>query len=188
MREIFEVPRNKGTWDRGIDYDLLRKRLLRLYRELREKAEWSKKYRKRLALCMVLLIQLRNGCRVSEAVEGLQRMTKSGERKAMIRVRKAKEERLRELVLPKSISDSDLKLVNQEVEGLTVEQVKSFARYNLGLNTHTLRYAFITHLAIEKGVQPNVIAKITGHKNLDHLITYTQKVKAEEILEKEVDW
>ena len=74
MREIFEAPRQEGTWDRGIDYDLLRKRLLRLYRRLREKAERSVRYRKRLALNMVLMIQLRNGCRVSEAVEALKKV------------------------------------------------------------------------------------------------------------------
>ncbi|MEM2377602.1 MAG: tyrosine-type recombinase/integrase [Candidatus Korarchaeum sp.] len=183
----FQVPRPRGTWDRGIEFNLLRKRLFRLYRKLRERAD-SPKYRKRLALCMVLILQLRNGCRVSEAVEGLKKMAQAGERRAVVRVRKSKDDRLRIIVLPKFIGDHDLRTLRDEIAGITEDQVKSFARYNLGLNTHTLRYAFITHLAIEKGVQPNVIAKITGHKNLDHLITYTQKVKAEEILEREVDW
>ncbi|MEM1520859.1 MAG: tyrosine-type recombinase/integrase [Candidatus Korarchaeum sp.] len=125
---------------------------------------------------------------MSEAVEGLKKMAQAGERRAVVRVRKSKDDRLRIIVLPKFIGDHDLRTLRDEIAGITEDQVKSFARYNLGLNTHTLRYAFITHLAIEKGVQPNVIAKITGHKNLDHLITYTQKVKAEEILEREVDW
>ncbi len=189
MREIFEVPRQKGTWDRGIDYDLLRKRLLRLYRRMREKAEGSKRYRKRLAHTLVLMLQLRNGCRVSEAVEALQKMASTGQRKVMVRVRKTKkEEKERTVVLPKSVPDSDLRLIREDVKTITVDQVKSFARYNLGINTHTLRYAFITHLTVEKGVQPNAVAKITGHVDLDHLITYTQQVKAEEILEREIDW
>ena len=188
MREIFDSPRQQGTWDRGIEYDLLRKRLLRLYRGLAEKAERSVRYRKRLALTMVLMIQLRNGCRVSEAVEALHKMVSTGQRKVWVKVRKRKEEKLREIVLPKFIPDTDLKLVREEAEGVTTDQVKSFARYNLGINTHTLRYAFITHLTVEKGVQPNVVAKITGHVDLDHLITYTQQVKAEEILEREIDW
>jgi len=189
VREIFEAHRQEGSWDRGIDYDLLRKRLLRLYKNLREKADGSKRYRKRLALSMALMIQLRNGCRVSEAIEALHKMASTGQRKVMVRVRKVKkEEKLREVVLPKAVPDSDLRLVKKEAESVTVDQVKSFARYNLGINTHSLRYAFITHLTVEKGVQPNVVAKITGHVDLDHLITYTQRVKAEEILEREVDW
>ncbi len=187
MREIFEVPRQKGTWDRGIEYGLLRKRLLRLYRRMREKADKSRRYRKRLVHTLVLMIQLRNGCRVSEAVEALQKMALTGQRKVMVRVRKTKKEE-REVVLPKSVPDSDLRLIREDTKTLTADQVKSFAKYNLGINTHTLRYAFITHLAVEKGIQPNVVAKITGHVDLDHLITYTQQVKAEEILEKEIDW
>ncbi|MCD6348515.1 MAG: hypothetical protein J7L91_02705 [Candidatus Korarchaeota archaeon] len=189
MREIFEAPRQKGTWDRGIEYGLLRKRLMRLYRRMREKAGKSRRYRKRLVHTLVLMIQLRNGCRVSEAVEALQKMVSTGQRKVMVRVRKTKkEEKEREVVLPKSVPDSDLRLIREDTKTLTVDQVKSFCKYNLGINTHTLRYAFITHLAVEKGIQPNVVAKITGHVDLDHLITYTQRVKAEEILEKEIDW
>ncbi|MCD6348658.1 MAG: hypothetical protein J7L91_03455 [Candidatus Korarchaeota archaeon] len=189
MREIFEAPRQEGTWDRGIEYDLLRKRLLRLYRRMREKADRSRRYRKRLAHTLVLMIQLRNGCRVSEAVEALQKMASTGQRKVMVRVRKTKkEEKKREVVLPKSVPDSDLRLIREDVKALTVDQVKSFARYNLGINTHTLRYAFITDMTLRQGIQPNLVAKITGHVNLDHLITYTQEVKAEELLENAYDW
>jgi len=54
----------------------------------------------------------------------------------------------------------------------------------VGVNTHTLRYAYITYL-IRKGYNPSLIAKITHHSNLNYILTYTQRRQAELILLKE---
>jgi len=53
----------------------------------------------------------------------------------------------------------------------------------LGINRHSLRYAFITYL-LRKGISPSLIAKITRHKNLNYILTYTQQKTADKILEK----
>jgi len=45
----------------------------------------------------------------------------------------------------------------------------------------SLRYAFVTYL-LSKGVSPSFIARITGHRNLSHILTYTEMKTAEDIL------
>jgi len=62
-------------------------------------------------------------------------------------------------------------------------RLKVFSLRELGINTHSLRYTFITHLA-SQGVSPQLIAKITGHSRLDYVLHYTQRLKAEELLER----
>ncbi len=61
------------------------------------------------------------------------------------------------------------------------EAIKSYCRRTYGFNTHSLRYAFITYLA-RKGVAPQIIAKITGHRDLSHILTYTERKTAEDLL------
>jgi len=53
---------------------------------------------------------------------------------------------------------------------------------NLGMNSHSLRYAFVTHL-ITSGLEPTIVAKITGHSKLDFILHYTQRKVAESVLE-----
>ncbi|RLF23437.1 MAG: hypothetical protein DRN15_06345 [Thermoprotei archaeon] len=63
------------------------------------------------------------------------------------------------------------------------KKVQLYARKELGINRHSLRYAFITYL-LRKGISPSLIAKITRHKNLNYILTYTQQKTADKILEK----
>ena len=58
--------------------------------------------------------------------------------------------------------------------------VKVYAKKVLGINTHSLRYARITHML--RNISPSIVAKITGHKKLDYILTYTQIKTAEEAL------
>jgi len=48
-------------------------------------------------------------------------------------------------------------------------------------STHSLRYAFVSYL-LKKGVSPSIVAKITGHRSLDHILHYTEVRLAEEVL------
>jgi len=63
-----------------------------------------------------------------------------------------------------------------------VKNLKKRCEKLLGVNTHTLRYAYITYL-LEKGYSPSLIAKITHHSNLNFILKYTQQKQAERILE-----
>ncbi len=62
-----------------------------------------------------------------------------------------------------------------------VKRLKMECLRLLGINTHTLRYSYITYL-IRKGYNPSLIAKITHHSNLNYILTYTQRKQAEFIL------
>ncbi len=177
VRPRIRAKRQPGTWDRGVDFRVVRRELARLLREhLQRKAFRSYCY------AAVLLIQLRNGSRVSEALEAALRFAEEGGREVQVRVRKHKRETLRLMVLPEELKPRDLQVCRSILsEPRALERVKDYARKRLGVNSHSLRYAFITYLA-KQGVQPQLIAKITGHAKLDYILRYTQRKKAEELL------
>jgi site-specific recombinase XerD len=97
--------------------------------------------------------------------------------------RRKQEERL--MIIPRELQSIvspcfDLKDVDEKV---LVNRVKSYCVRTYNFNTHSLRYAFITHL-LRLGVSPSIIAKITKHSRLDFILAYTQERAAEEILKK----
>jgi len=59
--------------------------------------------------------------------------------------------------------------------------VKVYCRRAYGFNTHGLRYAFVSYL-LKKGVSPSIVAKVVGHRSLDHILHYTEVRLAEEVL------
>ncbi len=101
----------------------------------------------------------------------------------------SKHGRLRPITIPSLPREAIIKTCEWLKSDINhVNAVKSYAHRH-GLNTHSLRYAFITYLA-KKGYDALTISKITGHKQLNHLITYLQSKRAEEVLraEGEVLW
>jgi integrase len=61
------------------------------------------------------------------------------------------------------------------------QAVKTYCRRTYEFNTHSLRYAFITHL-LRLSHSPSIVAKIMGHSSLDHILHYTEVKVAEEVL------
>jgi len=159
-----------------------------MYKQLltRIKEHYRRKAFKHYTYAVILLIQLRNGARVSEAIEALRKFIETGTRKVEVRVRKHKRPEFRLMVLPKELSPRDLLPCSPVLEEADDKKLKKrvqlYARKELGINTHSLRYAFITYL-LKKGVSPSIIAKITHHKNLNYILTYTQQKTADKILE-----
>ena len=133
----------------------------------------------------ILLIQLRNGSRVSEAVRAFKAFLNTKSVEVEVQVSKVSKKRTRLMVIPQELlsiapSCRDLKDVEEKV---LVNRVKNYCVDTYGFNTHSLRYAFITFL-LRQGVSPAIIAKITKHSRLDFILTYTQEKAAEEILRK----
>ena len=128
-----------------------------------------------LGYLAVLYTQLYNGCRVKEALIAVCGWLDDGQNVRSIRVEKRKDNKHRTVIVPKIIPRDAINTL-----ALKVQNVKVYAN-RLGLNTHTLRYAFITK-CLKEGHNPAVVAKITGHKRLDQLLTYVQAREAEEIL------
>jgi len=171
------------NWDKGLEYSQVYNKLKNELENLRERLrkEIRPRFLRYFYMTATLLIQLRNGSRVSEALEALEKFLKSRKREVQVRVRKHKKEDYRLMIVPKEIYNKDIIYLKMVSGQITVNAVKIFALRRYGFNTHSLRYAFITYLA-KKGVSAQLIAKITRHKNLNYILTYTQTTVAEDLL------
>ncbi len=175
---------SRKGWDMGKDYGGLKRKILKEIERVRDKD--NLKALTRLAYLITYAIQLRNGARVSEAVEGFNNFlnneyfTEKGRKKVKVRVRKKKALDTRELIYPEFLPYSLMdKLRKYRVE-VRVDRAKAYSRRILGVNTHTLRYARITYL-LNKGVNPSIVAKITHHSKLDFILNYTQEKLADKL-------
>jgi len=168
----------KGNWDKGLDYEKTKKLLMQRLKELR--LVFGIRSGRALAYTCALLTQLRNGSRVSEAVDAVRLWVTQKKREVEVRVRKHRKPEMRKMIIPEELKEEDRLRVLPFLNYLTPSNVKVYAKSSLGFNTHSLRYARITHLA-RKGVSPSLIAKITHHKRLDYILHYTEQKAADEI-------
>jgi integrase len=163
-------------WDKGLDYEATYSKIL--------KHMLKAKYP---ALCYdaILLVQLRNGSRISEAVRSFKEFLSIKAIEVSVRISKRKDNAQRLMVIPReliNINNIDIckELLIFDDEKL-IDRVKHYAKRVYDFNTHSLRYAFVTHL-LKSGVNPAVVSKITGHKNLGYILTYTQEKAGVEVL------
>jgi integrase len=171
------------AWDRGVEYEVLESLLRRLL-------ETAKKDRDYL-YAAILYTQLKNASRVSEAVEAILEFARTGAREVYVRVRKRRDGYRRLMVIPPLVerrrvawaAGEDVERLKHRVEVWCPEhlRVKREGR-EVRVNTHSIRYAAITHLAARLKIAPQLVAKVTGHKKLDYILHYTQLVQAEELL------
>jgi integrase len=99
-----------------------------------------------------------------------------------VRVRKRRDGYERLMILPEELKIQDIAVCREILSrGNAILRVKVYAKKVLGINTHSLRYARITHM-LRNNISPSIVAKITGHKKLDYILTYTQIKTAEEAL------
>jgi integrase len=173
---VAQAERPKRGWDSGLDYSETYQRILSHLNRTRKPQD------------VVLLIQLRNGSRVGEAVEALRQFCETGKTEVYVRVEKhkdAKDQRL--MVLPEELRKGQGKVLLESACGWlsSVEKpkaaVKEYCRRTYGFNTHSLRYAYITYM-LSRGVNPTIVAKITGHRSLEHILHYTERKTAEDLL------
>ena len=137
---------------------------------------------------VVLLIQLRNGSRIGEAIEAARAFCETKATAVRVRVEKHKDPNdTRLMVLPEELRGKEGRDYLRQA-CLRLEKVKAprvdiadYAKKTFGFNTHALRYAFVTYL-LRRGVSPSIIAKITGHRSLDYILHYTEVKTAEDIL------
>jgi len=162
-------------WDSGLDFEEAYRRILNHMLSSRSPYD------------VVLLIQLRNGSRVGEAVEAVRQFCLTGQDLVLVRVEKHKDNDQRLMVLPEELrSGEGRQLLSEACARLSALRnpkaaVKVYCRRTYGFNTHSLRYAFVSYL-LKRGVSPSIVAKITGHRSLDHILHYTEVRLAEEVL------
>jgi len=162
-----DLTRKPGEWDLGIDFMKAKK-----YFEHKLRTEKSDR---RYSKYAIMLIQLTNASRVSEAVEAFNRFLETGKRELWVRVRKKKGNDLRRMLIPSTVEHRGVPC--------TAATVKMFAKRRCGINTHSLRYALIGYLSFVKKQPPQIIAKMTHHSKLDMILKYTQQRLADELLD-----
>lgn len=168
MGELNNVKKPGGTWFRErYTYP----RLLDMFkRDLR---------RKPVPSLAVAIIQLTNGSRVSEALEAYEKWLRTGSVKLTVRVRKKRSPEEREIIIPSFLRPYRSRLKQKRVPSRW--GVLDYLERNYGINTHTLRYTFITWHA--KTLSPAYISKMIRHSNLNMLMTYLSKREADRLLE-----
>jgi integrase len=169
--------RQPRSWDYGVDYEKAYRELARLVQS--EKDGYTKCY------VAIALIALRNGSRIGEAIEAFKEFLKTSKVKIYVKVEKHKKEDYRLMVIPKEIVEEDFSMCREQLNKSRDHiqaNINKYLHRRLGINAHSLRYAFITYM-LRRGVSPSIIAAITGHKNLNMILKYTEKKAAESILE-----
>ncbi len=165
-------------WDRGVKYADAYKQLVNIIKE--NSAKPGERAARNLAIACILLVQLRNGSRVSEAHEALQKYFETKEKIVSVRVRKQKHPEERKMYIPKEVRNVEKSRVLGAYP--TLANVEKWCERHLGYNTHSLRYAWITEAA-RRHIAPQIIAKVTGHKTLNMILGYTQQKAADDLLE-----
>ena len=112
---ICDIMEKRGTWDIGLDYKEAKNLLLKKLEHYRNKKPLYQREKIAYAYLLVGLIQLRNGCRVGEAIEGLIKIIKTGDKEVKVRVEKRKDDVKRLIVLPEELTTEDLKRVEDVV-------------------------------------------------------------------------
>jgi len=127
------------------------------------------------------LIAFRNGSRIGEAIEAFKEFLRTSKVRIYVKVEKHKKEDYRLMIIPKELVEEDFS-VCRELLGKSKDVIRAnvnrYLHRRLGINAHSLRYAFITYM-LRKCVNPSIIVAITGHKNLNMILKYTERKEAE---------
>ena len=165
------------TWDYSVDFLEAKKVLMNAYKQL-----FDLNLMPYEAYVAILLIQLTNGARIKEAIRAFKTFVESGQREFYLKAEKHGNTRffvIHAVIRNRLAYKSILTIADDKLES----RIRMFALKYLKCNTHSLRYAMISHLA-KDAVDPAIIAKVTGHKKLDRIIQYTQTKDAIDILRK----
>ncbi|MEM3377290.1 tyrosine-type recombinase/integrase [Metallosphaera sp.] len=170
-------------WDKGVNFEKMRKTLERDYKQYGQDTETFDKE----IYVAILLTQLVNGTRISEAVRAFYQFVETGGKERNIVLKAEKGGNERQIIIPKLIAYKKYySIVLTKSERKMASVLKMFCRRHYGVNTHSFRYAFITK-AIKDGLPAEVVAKITGHRSLRHILTYVQTKEAEDYLTRVVN-
>ena len=176
-----------GTFDKGVNYSDAHKKFSDGIITIYSQDYINQHELKRLTYLVISLVQLQNGSRISETIEAVRKFILDPESKvAVIRIAKRKDGFKRKILLPELITKEILERIKPQIKNNTIEElskkIRMFLTRHYGWNTHSLRYALINYLAIEKKTPINLVSKLVGHKNMNQLLTYTQNKHVDELL------
>ena len=167
MSGVNKVKKNQGWFYERYEYPQLLNKFKRDFR------------RKPTPSLAIAIIQLTNGARVSEAIEGYGEWIRTGRTEVEVRVRKKKNPETRKIVIPTFLREYRTILRSKRIP--TRQAVFDLLNRRYGINTHTLRYTWITWHT--ETLSPAYISQIIRHGSIDMLLKYLSKRKADKLLE-----
>lgn len=208
---------NQG-FDRNVVFTRIKKKLTREYKQVskhykeldpteRYYSSRSNKDLNKLTYLLISMIQLRNGSRISEAVDAIYLLLNNEhlDEKVIVKIAKSKavkykretgekyitKTRYRKMTFPIGwIGESRLKSIKKHLTEITKVRLKKrvldYLLKNFNCNTHSLRYSFINFMLYTKQKEIGLIAKIIGHSNLNQLVRYTQNIEADKIMDEDI--
>ena len=167
---------NTSIFDKCVDFEAFADVVVRLFNIVtRLKEKWPKVktfkvWSSYLALTLIILV---NGVRVSEAVRASIKFYELGERYLTIKASKRGGDR--RVLIPEFIDREDLKhayvdAVRRGEKSIRL-RLKDWLRRALGVNAHSIRYAFIRYTALT-GKRPETIARALGIKKVETINKY----------------
>lgn len=213
MSDMENEDNKKGTFDRGLNFSSIKKKLIDKAKYLYKTYNKAEKplYMRQLIYCIISMISLRNGSRISESIKAFKKFLESSD-KNDVEVKISKSDatkiikkngqkskmklkaRFRDIVFPKqwisskifkSVQDSDI--TNALLQSTRMRKlILDYLLAHFQCNTHSLRYAFINHMLYDKKIEMPLVSKIVGHANVNQLVTYTQQKNAKEKLHIEI--
>lgn len=199
-------------FDRDIDYEPMKKKLIDEYHKLEGRLEnldigdiaYVAKRRiliHKLIYLTIALIQLTNGARIIEAVKAFRLLINSEDLAKRVTVKIAKSEsaakkrkaRYREMKFPSKSMELSPKMIEDmkfHVEAIKNDRLKQrvldYLLQYFQCNTHSLRYACINYLIYVQKRPLNDVAKFVGHTDLQQLTRYTQQKNANQIFDLDI--
>ena len=177
--------REEYSWDLGLDFEEWAGRLRKDLKVYREKAlSGRKRYIPRFTYTAILLTQLLNASRISEAVDAVIYYVETSHREYTIQARKKGVKRY--MYIPTDIRHDDIIIMKtgfsyhgHNRKRITIS-TKVYANRALGINTHSLRYAGITFY--NQFMSTAGVRRITGHTKEETVANYIQYRTARDIL------
>ena len=202
-------------FDRGLDFNDIKKKLMDHFKKIKEEyknLDPEEKYfirRKKMKIQKLMytcvpLIQLRNGARISEAVNAFKiiinkkkfnipvtvKIAKSGCNRFNRRLKKWKitKTTYRKIYFPnewiniKSLNDEFINYSKYINNKKLQKRVLDYLLYNFNCNTHSLRYCYINYALYVEKIPLEIVSKIIGHSTQTQILAYVQNKNCEDVL------
>lgn len=206
-------------FDRGGDYEDIKNKLVTDFNNIHEElGRADNNYTERiihnkLVYCVIAMIQLRNGSRISEACKAASKFFElekiENGTKVVVKISKSEKmqynrntkkktmtkARYREMVFPMWLKEGEIDMIRSlgkyqllfnTSNYLLTQRVRDYLFKKYNINTHTLRYAFINYMIHDKNKPMNEVAKFVGHKNTNQICTYTQNKNVNKIFDMDI--
>lgn len=199
-------------FDRGIDFNIIKYRLIHKLTKLYKKYQITyKSFKRRILLnqmCYIIigLIQLKNGSRISEACAAFKRFLEDDDIDVKVIVKIAKsggikynpktkekrktKSRYRQMIFPDWINRDlwfDIKTTKPICRLIKSDRLEKrvldYLLSHFDTNCHSLRYACINHLLTDQKIPMATVSKFVGHINVMQLVTYTQQKEVNKVFD-----